>query len=68
MLVMHDRLGDGRSIRTMNIVDDFTRECVALELSYSFGSLDVIRVLDLLCVRRGRPQTIRFDSGEEFTS
>jgi putative transposase len=52
----------------MNIVDDFTRECVALELSYSFGSLDVIRVLDLLCVRRGRPQTIRFDSGEEFTS
>ena len=34
---MHDRLTNGRTIRAMNIVDDFTRECLALEIGFSFG-------------------------------
>jgi putative transposase len=65
---MHDRLGNGRSIRTMNIVDDFTRECLALELGYSFGSADVLRVFEHIAFGRGLPATIRFDNGPEFTS
>jgi putative transposase len=35
---MHDRVGNHRAIRSMNIVDDFTRECLAVEIAYSFGS------------------------------
>jgi putative transposase len=65
---MHDRLGNGRSIRTMNIVDDFTRECLALEVGYSFGSADVLRVFEDIAFTRELPATIRFDNGPEFTS
>ena len=36
---MHHRLANGRGIRTMNFVDDFTRECLALEIDYSFASV-----------------------------
>jgi putative transposase len=65
---MHDRLVAGRSIRAMNVVDDFTRECPALEIRFSFGSLDVTRVLEGLIFERGAPKAIRFDNGSEFTS
>ena len=40
---VHDRLANGRSIRSMNVVDDFTRECLAIEIDYSFASAAVIR-------------------------
>ena len=65
---MHDRLANGRKIRTLNIVDDFTRECLALRIAYSFGSADVIREFEDIAFERGFPETIRFDNGPEFTS
>ena len=65
---MHDRLAAGRTIRTMNVVDDFTRECLAVEVGFSFGSLDVIRKFEEISFERGLPTTIRFDNGSEFTS
>ncbi len=65
---MHDRLANGRTIRTMNIVDDFSRECLAIDVGYSFASGSVIRLLELIGEERGLPQTIRFDNGTEFTS
>lgn len=65
---MHDRVGNHRSIRSMNIVDDFTRECLALDVAYSFGSADVIRKLEEIAFERGFPGTVRFDNGSEFTS
>lgn len=65
---MHDRLVAGRTLRTMNVVDDFTRECVVLEVAFSFGSHDVIRFLEDAAFDRGLPKTIRFDNGSEFTS
>lgn len=65
---MHDRIGNHRNIRSMNIVDDFTRECLALEIGYSFGSHDVIRKLEEIAFERGFPETLRFDNGSEFTS
>lgn len=65
---MHDRLAKGRPMRTLNIVDDFTRECLALEIGFSFGSVDVIRTFESIAFERGFPTTIRFDNGSEFTS
>ena len=65
---MHDRVGNHRSIRSMNIVDDFTRECLALDIAYSFGSADVIRKLEDIAFERGFPSIVRFDNGSEFTS
>jgi putative transposase len=65
---MHDRLATGRTIRTMNIVDDYTRECLAIDVAFSFGSHDVIRCFEAIADERGLPQAIRFDNGPEFTS
>ena len=65
---MHDRLIGGRTIRTLNVVDDFTRECLALRVGHSFGSADVIRAFEDIAFDRGLPTTVRFDNGSEFTS
>lgn len=59
---MHYRLGNGRSIRAMNVVDDFTRECLAVEVNYAFASAAMIRLLDPIRDERGTPATIRFDN------
>jgi len=50
------------------IVDDFTRECLALEIAYSLTSAGIIRVLERVAIVRSLPKTIRFDNGTEFTS
>ncbi len=65
---MHDCLANGRTVRTLNIVDDFTRECLAMEIGFSFGSADVIRAFEAIAFERGFPETARFDNGSEFTS
>lgn len=62
-----DQLADGRKIRTLNIVDDFTRECLAIEVDSSLGGWRVARVLDDLVSRRGHPERIVTDNGPEFT-
>jgi len=61
-----DTLADGRGFRTLNIVDDFTRECVAIEVDRSLPGLRVTRVLDRLHATIGLPQTIVVDNGPEF--
>jgi putative transposase len=61
-----DTLADGRGFRTLNIVDDFTRECVAIEVDRSLPGLRVTRVLDRLRAAIGLPQTIVMDNGPEF--
>jgi len=61
-----DTLADGRNFRTLNIVDDFTRECVAIEVDRSLPGLRVARVLDRLLAMIGLPQTIVVDNGPEF--
>jgi putative transposase len=65
---MHDCLGNGRNYRTMNIVDDFTSECLALEPGFSFGSHDVVRCFEGIAFERGLPEAVRFDNEPEFTS
>lgn len=64
---MWDQLADGRSFRTLNIVDDFTRESLAIEVDVSLSGLRVTRVLDQLIETRGLPKSIVMDNGPEFT-
>lgn len=63
---VHDRTEDGRAIKWLSIVDEHTRECLALEARRSFKSVDVIDVLKELFLIRGVPQHIRSDNGSEF--
>jgi putative transposase len=61
-----DTLADGRGFRTLNIVDDFTRECLAIEVDRSLPGLRVARVLDRLHAAIGLPHAIVVDNGPEF--
>lgn len=63
---VHDRTEDGRALKFLCIVDEFTRECLALEVRRSFKSTDVIEVLKELFLIRGTPEHIRSDNGPEF--
>jgi putative transposase len=65
---VHDQLADGRRMRMLNIVDDFTRECVAIEVDTSLSGARVAAVLDRLAKTRGLPKVITCDNGTEFTS
>jgi putative transposase len=65
---VHDQLSTGQRFRTLTIIDNFTRECLALEVDTCLPSLRVIRVLDEIAGRRALPQVIRTDNGPEFTS
>jgi putative transposase len=63
-----DQLTDGRRFRILAVVDDCTRECLALVADTSLSGLRVARELDQLTARRGRPKMIVSDNGSEFTS
>jgi putative transposase len=65
---MSDALTDGRKIRILNVIDDFNREALALEVGMGFASERVTRVLDQLRDEVGLPKRIRVDNGPEFTS
>lgn len=65
---MHDQLSDGRSIRLLNVIDDFNREALCIEVDFSLPALRVIRALDRIIEWRGKPQAIRCDNGPEYIS
>ena len=65
---MHDTLASGRRLRVLVILDDYTRECLAVEVERSFSSLRVIAVLERIAFVRGWPRTLRVDNGAELTS
>jgi transposase InsO family protein len=62
------RTSDGRPLRLLNVVDEFTRECLSIDVARRLGSDDVLERLTDLFVRRGTPQYIRSDNGAEFTA
>jgi putative transposase len=62
-----DSLVSSRRIRLLNVVDDFTRQCLATETDTSLPGLRVTRVLDRLAFERGLPEVITVDNGPEFT-
>ena len=61
-----DRTADGRPIKMLVVLDEYTRENIALEVSRKLKSHDVIMVLDELTAIRGAPENIRSDNGSEF--
>lgn len=63
-----DSLASGRKFKTLTIVDDFTRECVAIEVDFGISGDRVTRVLDRIIEERGKLTAIRCDNGPEFTS
>lgn len=63
-----DSLAPGRCFRTLNIVDDFTRECLAIEVDTALSGQRVTRVLDRLLETRGKPAALVTDNGPEFVS
>ena len=65
---MHDQLSDGRSFRVLNIIDDYNREALGIEIDFSLPSERVIRALKQIIEWRGRPLAIRCDNGPENIS
>jgi putative transposase len=65
---MHDTLSTGRAIRLLNVLDEFHRESLAIEVDLSLPAERVIRVLDRLIAEHGQPQELWVDNGPEFTS
>jgi transposase InsO family protein len=63
-----DRTANGRSIKILSIVDEYTRECLALTVNRKLKAVDVIDVLADLFVIRGVPKCIRSDNGPEFVA
>lgn len=65
---MHDQLDDGRSYRLFNVIDDYNREGLAIEVDFSLPAARVVRALDQIIEWRGRPAKLRCDNGPEYIS
>jgi putative transposase len=63
-----DQLTDGRRFRVLTVVDDCTRECLALVADTSLSGTRVARELDRLLIERGKPKMVVSDNGSELTS
>ena len=65
---VHDQLSSGRRFRVLNVVDDFSRECILQLADTSISGIRVARCLTELIQQRGKPKSIVCDNGTEFTS
>jgi len=65
---MVDRTADGRAFKILNIIDEYTRECLAILVARKIRNQDVVDLLFQLFIFRGIPEHIRSDNGPEFTA
>jgi len=65
---VHCRTDDGKAFRTLNILDEFSRECLAIRVKRKLNSTDVIDALTDLFILRGPPAFVRSDNGPEFVA
>ena len=65
---MADQLWNGKSFRTLNIIDDFNREGLAIDVDFSRPAARVVRSLNQVIAWRGKPAMIRVDNGPEYVS
>jgi putative transposase len=65
---MQDQLTDGRSFRSLNVLDDFNREGLGIEVDFSLPAVRVVRSLNQVIEWRGAPQVLRVDNGPEYVS
>lgn len=63
---IHDRTAEGRPLKWLSLVDEYTRECLVLHADARLGGADVRRILGQVVGRRGAPNLIRSDNGSEF--
>lgn len=63
-----DRLSNGKKIRMLTVIDEYTRKCLTIRVDYQLKSDDVIDVLSTLFLTQGLPEYIRSDNGSEFTA
>jgi putative transposase len=61
-----DTTADGRTLKLFNVIDEFTREALAIEVDRSIDADKVVAVLDRLAATRRAPAVVRFDNGPEF--
>ena len=65
---MSDSIAGGRRFRTLNVIDEFTHECLALEVDLNIGGLAVASILERLLNRQGKPERVLCFNAPEFTS
>ena len=65
---VHDRTHDGRALKILTLIDEYTRECLALRVERNLKSGQLLETLSELFVYRGVPEHIRSDNGPEFTA
>jgi putative transposase len=65
---MHDTLMNGRKVRILNIIDDYNRQALAMEVDYSHAGISVCRTLERIIAEHGYPAELRSDNGPEFLS
>ncbi len=63
---VEDKTHDGRKLRMLNVIDEYTRECIAIRVRRKLNSKDVLMVLSKLFIQRGMPDYVRSDNGAEF--
>ena len=65
---IHDQTADGRGLKILPVVDEFTRECLAIEVERGLTADEVVSTLEYLFEVRGEPEFIRSDNGPEFVA
>ena len=63
-----DRLSNGKKIRMLTVIDEYTRKCLSIRVDYQLNSDDVLDVISTLFLTEGVPEYIRSDNGGEFTA
>jgi len=61
-----DQSLSGKSLKMLTLIDEFTRECLAVEVGISIKSERVCQILEKVCFEKGKPELIRSDNGSEF--
>jgi putative transposase len=61
-----DQTADGRQLKLLNVIDEYSRECLAIDVDRSIDADGVVRCLERLAAQRGAPTYVRFDHGPEF--
>jgi putative transposase len=64
----HDATSDGRELKFLNVIDEFTREALAIEVERSIDAEETVAVLERLAAQRGAPANLRSDNGPELTA
>ena len=65
---MHERTQEGRAFRLLTILDEYSRECISIDVQRQMNHQDVLERLAELFVGRGVPEYLRSDNGSEFTA